>query len=336
MAQSRPRSCQKFASCSAVQTASDCFVERAHRRNPRPAAPGVQRDWPSAGSSRARRPRCRSASSSRPAGTRSADPRKASRAAGSHGSSARAQQTRGQARGQAVNRECRCPVHGLTPPPRPTARPRRPAGAGARRRRSRARPRSRQPSAQTRRLRRCADASRRQKVRRHGEILVVLAREPFADARRRAPPRHRDSPLEFRRTVPAIRDARHDEQQIGQAVQVDEDFRLDVLGPQADHAAFGAPADGPGHVQRRSGRRTAREDETTERRHVLIRAGRSSLPAGLTSSPVTAVFSTRLATLPPGSASRAPIANRSRWIRSIIVASRRHRRHPRARDRATR
>ena len=47
-----------------------------------------------------------------------------------------------------------------------------------------------------------------------------------------------------------VRDARHDEQQVGQTIEVDEQFGLDRVATKGYDAALRAPADRSRHVQR--------------------------------------------------------------------------------------
>ena len=62
--------------------------------------------------------------------------------------------------------------------------------------------------------------------------------------------------------------AGHGEQQVGQAVDVVQQLRLERLVAERDHGALRPAADGPRDVQSRSGGSTAGEDEAAQRRQL--------------------------------------------------------------------
>ena len=108
---------------------------------------------------------------------------------------------------------------------------------------------------------------------------------------RRGPSHDRGSPLEFGRTVPLVRDPRHDEQQIGQAVQVHDDLGLDVPAPRPTTA----------RSARRQMVRATCNDAPAGFPPARINAAAPALPTRggrsvlqpLTTSPAIAVFATR-------------------------------------------
>ncbi len=67
-------------------------------------------------------------------------------------------------------------------------------------------------------------------------------------------------PLGFRHSATVIDDAGEDEEQVGQAIHVAQQHRIDRR-IERDHPALGAAADRPRHVERGAGRRAARENE---------------------------------------------------------------------------
>jgi hypothetical protein len=74
------------------------------------------------------------------------------------------------------------------------------------------------------------------------------------------------SPLSFRDSGSTIHNPSHHKQQVREAVHVHEEDRIDGVAPQANDPTFGATADGSREVQRRTRRRSAREDESAQRR----------------------------------------------------------------------
>src|SRR5581483_4272561 len=73
--------------------------------------------------------------------------------------------------------------------------------------------------------------------------------------------------------VPGIRLTAQDEQQVREPVQVFGGQRADrvaVLLDRRPGAAFGPPRHGPGHVQQRRPRRSARQQEAPEHRQILV------------------------------------------------------------------
>ena len=76
-------------------------------------------------------------------------------------------------------------------------------------------------------------------------------------------------------------DPRHDEEQVGEPVQVGERGRVDRLGlGQRDGVALGPAAGGAGDVERRRGRRAAREHEARERLEPLAQLVAGALERG--------------------------------------------------------
>ena len=67
-------------------------------------------------------------------------------------------------------------------------------------------------------------------------------------------------PLGFRHSPTVIDDASEDEEQVGQAIHVAQQHRIDRR-IERDHPALGAAADRPRHVEGGAGRRAARENE---------------------------------------------------------------------------
>ena len=67
-----------------------------------------------------------------------------------------------------------------------------------------------------------------------------------------------------------VHDASEDEQQVGQAIHVLDQRRLDGLDAQADDPSLGATADRSRQMQQCAGRAAARQDETTERRQLRL------------------------------------------------------------------
>ena len=129
------------------------------------------------------------------------------------------------------------------------------------------------------------------------------------------------SPLGSPHARAMVDDAREDEQQVGQPVDVAEQHRVDGR-VEPDHAAFGAAADGARDVQRRAGRRAAGQNEAAQRRQFGLRADRSAASRRATSSsPIDRLGDARRRACRPGSASWAPSANRSRWMATISASS---------------
>ncbi len=67
---------------------------------------------------------------------------------------------------------------------------------------------------------------------------------------------------------PAIHDPRQDEQEIAQPVQVGDDDARDILprlSRERDGHSLGSPANGPGQVDLRGGRRATGQDELGQR-----------------------------------------------------------------------
>src|SRR5512143_1700415 len=78
-------------------------------------------------------------------------------------------------------------------------------------------------------------------------------------------------PGDLARARATVRDAREDEEQIGEAIQVDDDELRDVdLAAQMHDASFGAPTDRASDVEGRGLRRPARNDERLERLELLL------------------------------------------------------------------
>ena len=63
-----------------------------------------------------------------------------------------------------------------------------------------------------------------------------------------------------------IHNPSHHEQQVREAVHVNEKDRIDGAAPQTDDTTFGATANGSREVQRRTRRRSAWKDESAQRR----------------------------------------------------------------------
>ena len=79
-----------------------------------------------------------------------------------------------------------------------------------------------------------------------------------------------DSPFGLGNTRAAIRGSRHHEQQIGQAVEIHDDDGLDSVGTKTNDTPLGAPADRSAHVQQRTRRRAAGEDEFPQRLQFVL------------------------------------------------------------------
>ena len=75
------------------------------------------------------------------------------------------------------------------------------------------------------------------------------------------------SPFGLHRPAAVIDDAREDEEQVGQAIYVAHEHRVDRRIERHD-AALRAAADRPRNVKRRAGGRAAGEDEAAERRQL--------------------------------------------------------------------
>ena len=198
------------------------------------------------------------------------------------------------------------------------------------RRRCRARRRSRRRCGRTRRSRRCAAASppaagatRRESSRsararaaRSGRrrapapdrALTTRARARRRGGSRPAPSRTAGRTAGSRRSrTPARRASR----------------------PRPTIAALGAAADGARDVERRARRRAAGQDEPAQRRQLRLRARSIHSSRRWRRRPVDRGLRRRGRRLCcAGSASRAPIANRSRWICSSIARKLPHRRTP--------
>ncbi len=65
---------------------------------------------------------------------------------------------------------------------------------------------------------------------------------------------------------------RHHEQQVGQAIQIDDDGGVGRSRAEADYTPLGAATDRPRQMQQRPGRRSARQNEAPQRRELRLQA----------------------------------------------------------------